>query len=242
MTVPVGCDEARGQVREPGVLSVFRWTEPVDYAEAYRIQRRLWQQVLGGESAEALLLLTHPPTFTIGKSGKMDNLLVDAESLGRQGMPVYFTDRGGDITYHGPGQLVAYPIMDLRRRGKDVHAYISGLQEVVIRTLADFSVKAHRDDKHIGVWIGGEKIAAIGVRVRRWVTMHGLALNVNPAMDHFSYINPCGITDSGVTALSRILSREVDMSGVAERLAEHFSSVFSSRIQWVTVEPAGDAV
>jgi lipoate-protein ligase B len=211
----------------PDALRVYRWTEPVDYAEAYRIQTRLWERNLSGEEPDSLLLLTHPPTFTIGKSGSIENLLVDRDALGEQGMPVFFTDRGGDITYHGPGQLVGYPIVDLRRRGKDIHAYIRDLQEVLIRTLADFSVAAHRDEEHIGVWVGDEKIAAIGVRVRKWVTMHGIALNVNPTMDHFSYINPCGIVDRGVTSLSRLLLREVDMEEVAERFTDRFAEVFA---------------
>lgn len=218
------------------MLHVHCWREPVDYAHAYDIQRRFWSQNVAGEGPDALLVLSHPPTFTIGKSGKLDNLLLAREELAKQGLPVFFTDRGGDITYHGPGQVVVYPIIDLRRRGKDVHRYIHELEEVVIRTLADMSIEAHRDDEHVGVWVGDEKIAAIGVRIRKWVTMHGLALNVDPILEHFDYINPCGIVDRGVTSIARLLSRTVPVEDVAESLVGHFSGVFGVQTEWVTDE------
>ena len=214
------------------MLRVHYWHEPVDYAEAYGIQQRLWSQNVAGEIPDALLLLGHPPTFTIGKSGKLENLLIASEELARAGMRLFFTDRGGDITYHGPGQVVAYPIIDLRKRGKDVHGYVHDLEEVVIRTLADFSIEAHRDQKHVGVWVDDEKIAAIGVRIRRWVTMHGLALNVKPSLEHFSYINPCGIANRGVTSIARILSRDVPTEDVINRLVNHFSEVFAVEVEW----------
>ncbi len=220
------------------MLRVHQWQEPVDYAAAYDIQKRVWSETLAGEGPDALLALVHPPTYTIGKSGRIENLLLSREELERRGLTLFFTDRGGDITYHGPGQLVVYPIIDLRRRGKDVHRYINDLEEAIIRTLGDFSVAAHRDERHVGVWVGAEtssadKIAAIGVRVSRWVTMHGLALNVDPVMEHFSFINPCGIVDRGVTSLAQLLSREVSLEEVTERLVAHFAEVFDSEIEWV---------
>ena len=214
------------------MLRVHYWREPIEYAAAYEIQERLWSQIVTGESPDALLVLTHPPTFTIGKSGKLDNLLLGQEEMAERGLPVFFTDRGGDITYHGPGQVVAYPIVDLRKRGRDVHRYIHDLQEVIIRTLAGFSIDAHRDESYVGVWVGDGKVAAIGVRIRRWVTMHGIAVNVDPIMEHFSLINPCGITDRGVTSISRLLGREVPMSEVAERLVGQFGEVFGAEIEW----------
>jgi len=209
--------------------------ELIDYAEAYDIQKRLWSQKVAGQDADVLLLLEHPPTFTIGKSGKLENLLLPREGLAGEGVSLFFTDRGGDITYHGPGQLVAYPIIDLRNRGKDIHRYIRDLEEVVIRTLADFSIAARRDEKNVGVWVGNDEIAAIGVSVRRWIAMHGLALNVNPTLKHFSFINPCGLLDRRVTSMAKVLSRDVPMEAVAKGLVDHFSEVFDTHIEWGSV-------
>jgi len=189
--------------------------------------------VLNGEISDTLLVLSHPPTITFGKSGKVENLLASREELARRGIGVFFTDRGGDVTYHGPGQVVAYPIIDLRRRGRDIHRYVHELEEVVIRTLEDMSLSAHRDEGHVGVWVADEKIAAIGVRVRKWVTMHGLALNVDPVMEHFSFINPCGITDRRVTSIARLLSRHVALEEVAGLLVDQFGDVFGVGVEWV---------
>ncbi len=207
----------------------------IEYGEAYDIQKKLWSQKMDGQTADAVLLLEHPPTFTIGKSGKLGNLLLSEEELAKQGISLFFIDRGGDITYHGPGQLVAYPIIDLKNRGKDIHRYIHDLEEVVIRTLADLSIEARRDGKNVGVWVGNDSIAAIGVRVRKWVTLHGLALNVNPTLEHFSFINPCGILDRGVTSIARVLSRNVPMEVVVKGLVNHFSEVFDAPIEWGSV-------
>jgi lipoate-protein ligase B len=218
-------------------LRVHYLREPVGYTVAYDIQQELWSRNVTGEGPDVLLVLSHPPTFTIGKSGKLDNLLLAREELEKRGLPVFFTDRGGDITYHGPGQAVVYPIIDLRKRGKDVHRYVHDLEEVVVRTLADFSIEAHRDRIHVGVWVGNEKIAAIGVRIRKWVTMHGLALNIDPIMEHFSYINPCGIVDCGITSIAALLSRDVTFDDVVEKLVYHFAEVFTVQIEWATDSP-----
>jgi len=212
------------------------WLGTIGYQPAYDLQKRLWRQKLDGRREDTLLLMEHPPTLTLGKSGKLENLLVPREELAARGFSLFFTDRGGDITYHGPGQLVAYPILDLSRQGKDIHGYIHNLQEVIIRTLAEYSVTARRDERHVGVWVGEEKIAAIGVAVHRWIAMHGLALNVNPVMEHFRLINPCGITDKGVTSLTRLLGRDVPVKDVAQRVAIHFSAVFNTAIEWVPTE------
>lgn len=203
----------------------------IDYGEAYNIQKRLWSQKINGQAADALLLLEHPPTFTIGKSGKLENLLASKEELAKEGISLFFTGRGGDITYHGPGQLVVYPIIDLKNRGKDIHRYVHDLEEVVIRTLADLSIEAQRDERNVGVWVGNDKIAAIGVSVRRWVTMHGLALNVNPILEHFSFIRPCGLLDGGITSIAHILSRDLPMEVVIQGLVAHFSEVFNAHIE-----------
>jgi lipoate-protein ligase B len=224
------------------MLTVYYWDRPIDYAKAYNMQRAFWARSLMAESPDTLLLLQHTPTFTIGRSGKLDNLLIGCDELARRGARVCFADRGGDITYHGPGQLVAYPIIDLRKRAKDVHRYVHDLEEVVIRTLADFSIEACRDDKYIGVWVGDEKIAAIGVRISKWVTMHGLALNVNPSLDYFSCINPCGIVDKGVTSMARVLSYDVPVEEVANCLIENFSRVFMTRIERVANGASGSCL
>lgn len=212
------------------------WLGTIDYTTAYDLQKRLWQARLDGRIPDTLLLLEHPPTLTLGKSGKLENLLVPQEELAARGISLFFTDRGGDITYHGPGQLVAYPILNLAPHGKDIHRYIYNLQEAVIRTLADFSIAARRDEQHVGVWVGDEKIAAIGVAVHRWVTMHGLALNVNPVLEHFRLINPCGITDKGVTSMAQLLSKDVPVRDVADTLVRHFSAVFNTTIESVPPE------
>jgi len=214
------------------MLCTLYWLGQIDYGEAYDIQKKLWSQKMNGRAEDALLLLSHPPTFTIGKSGKLDNLLLNKEELAGKGISLFFIDRGGDITYHGPGQLVVYPIIDLKDRGKDIHRYIHYLEEVVIRTLASLSIEAQRDEKHVGVWVGDEKIAAIGVRIKNWITMHGLALNVNPDLEYFSFINPCGILDKGVTSITGLLSREVPMEVVVKELVKQFSDVFGVDTEW----------
>lgn len=208
------------------VFRVFRLPEPVEYARVYGLQKRIWAQRIAGIIPDTLLLCEHTPTLTAGKSGKMENLLVPAQELSKRGISLFFIDRGGDFTYHGPGQLVAYPIFDLNIHGKDVQKYVHNLEEVVIRTLEGFHVQAGRDEKHVGVWVGNEKIAAIGVSIRRWVTMHGLALNVNTNMDHFSLINPCGIREKGVTSMAKLLTHDVPMNDVIDKLINNFQDVF----------------
>ena len=234
-TAPSSTSNQRlSQLRETACQAC--WLGMIDYQSAYDLQKRLWQARLDGRIPDTLLLLEHPPTLTLGKSGKLENLLVPQEDLAARGISLFFTDRGGDITYHGPGQLVAYPILNLAPHGKDIHRYIYNLQETVIRTLADFSIAARRDEQHVGVWVGDEKIAAIGVAVHRWVTMHGLALNVNPVMEHFRLINPCGITDKGVTSMAKLLSKDVPVREVAGTLVRHFSAVFNTNVESVPPE------
>jgi len=204
----------------------------VGYREAYHLQKKLLRQRFDGEIKDTILLLEHFPTITIGKSGKLENVLVSPAQLAREGISLFFTDRGGDVTYHGPGQLVAYPIIDLRNRGRDIHRYVHDLEEVVIRTLSDFSIEAHRDEGHAGVWVKEEEIAAIGLSIKRWITMHGIALNVNPKLEHFSLINPCGFPDRRATSISKLLSQDVPMEEVRQRLIAHFADVFNVRIEW----------
>jgi len=218
------------------VLLVHRWSKPVEYIKIYDLQKEIWEQRVAGNRLDTLLICEHIPTLTAGKSAKIENLLVPVSELSRRGVSLFFIDRGGDFTYHGPGQLVAYPILNLNIHGKDVPGYIHNLEEVVIRTLADFSIKAGRDDEHVGVWVNNQKIAAIGVSIRRWVTMHGLALNVNTDMEYFSLINPCGILDKGVTSMARILSSQVSMEEVSSCLINHFGQVFNIAVK---LDPTG---
>jgi len=204
----------------------------VGYREAYHLQRKLLRQRFDGEIKDTILLLEHLPTITIGKSGSLENVLVSKVQLAKEGISLFFTDRGGDVTYHGPGQLVAYPIIDLRQRGKDIHQYVHDLEEVIIRTLSDFSIGADRDNSHAGVWVKDEEVAAIGLSIKRWVTMHGIALNVNPKLEHFSLINPCGFSNRKATSMARLFSRDVTIEEVIQRLIAHFSAVFNVPVEW----------
>ena len=181
-----------------------------DYVEVWELQRELAAQRLAGKIADTLLLLEHPPTITLGRSARPEHLLTPPSELARQGTAVVETDRGGDITYHGPGQLVGYPILNLREppHVPDLHAYLRRIEACLIDMLADFGVAADRFPGHTGVWVGcdtphPEKIAAIGVKVSRWITQHGFALNVCTDLAHFAHIVPCGIHDYGVTYLAR---------------------------------------
>lgn len=212
------------------------WLGKIDYQSAYTVQKRIMKEKLDGHTEDSLILLEHPPTITIGKSGKVKNLLVPHEMLAAMGVSLFFTDRGGDITFHGPGQLVAYPIIDLKRRNKDVHHYIADLQEVMIKMLADYGIVARRDDKYVGVWVGDEKIGAVGVAIHRWVTMHGLALNINTDMTYFSLIKPCGIDDRGITSMKDLLNYRIPLKEVVECFVYHFAEVFSTKIVWQSLE------
>ncbi len=198
----------------------------MEYGKAYEIQQRLHHERVNNKISDSLILLEHPPTLTIGKSGNPENILVPRKRLAEEGIAVFNTGRGGDVTYHGPGQLVGYPIIDLSKRGKDVHLYVYELEEVLLQTLKDFSIAAVRDDSHPGVWMDNKEIAAIGLSVKKWVTLHGFALNVNPDLDHFSYINPCGFSERKATSISQILGHEVAMDVLTNHLLKKFSEVF----------------
>ncbi len=207
------------------------WLGPVDYEEAWALQRDLAVRRARGEIKDTLLLLEHPPVYTTGRSVSVDLLRVPPDGLGA---PLLTVDRGGDITFHGPGQLIAYPIFGLGARPRGVQAYVRGLEEAVIRTLAGYGIEAAREEGLTGVWVGRDKIAAIGVRVSRpggptggWVTSHGLALNVSVDLDWFERIVACGITDRGVTSMERVLGFVVPLSQMAERLARQFGCVFA---------------
>jgi len=203
----------------------------VAYREAYRLQTDLLSRRINGDIGDTLLLLEHPPTITVGKSGRVENILVSPAELAEKGIPLFFVDRGGDVTYHGPGQLVGYPIIDLKNRGKDLHQYVHNLEEAVIRTLDDFGIRGGRDRSHRGVWVKQREIAAIGLRVSKWVTVHGFALNIDADLAPFSLINPCGFSDRGATSMAEVLGREIAMTAVTERLLARFAEVFQVRLE-----------
>jgi lipoate-protein ligase B len=209
-----------------GTICVVRCLGRIEYYRAFKLQKELLQQRLKGQIADTLLLLEHPPTITVGKSGKLENILATPAQLVGAGVSLIFTDRGGDVTYHGPGQIVGYPILDLRERNRDIHQYVHNLEEVLIRTLADYGIKSGRDHNHAGVWVDDMEIAALGLSARKWITMHGFAMNVNTALDHFNLINPCGFTNKTATSIARLLGHELPLDGVTERLLAHFADVF----------------
>jgi lipoyl(octanoyl) transferase len=196
----------------------------IDYAAALELQQRLVAERKQGLIADQLLLLEHPHVITLGRNGHMENLLAGDDVLRSAGISFYPTDRGGDVTYHGPGQLVGYPILDLREWSRDVGAYVRALEQAIIDTLADFGIAAGRIPKLTGVWVGEQKIAAIGVHISRWVTSHGFALNVTTDLSYFQYIVPCGLTKP-VTSMAR-LGAAADLQEVSRSLAAHFGQVF----------------
>ena len=205
----------------------------IDYEAALKLQNRLVQARADEEIGDTILFLQHPPVITMGKSGKVQNVLAP-ESIREKNIKVIFTDRGGDVTYHGPGQLVVYPILNLRDHGLSVPGYVWKLEETVIRILARFGIDAARVEKMRGVWVGKEKIAALGVHLSRWISKHGLALNVNTNLDPFDLINPCG-TGRRVTSMARILGRELSMEEVESLMIQSFAEIFGLTI---SLEPS----
>ena len=198
---------------------------PTPYADAWALQKALIGARQREELADGLILLEHEPVFTIGRSARADHLLVPREFLTGKGFEVYDIERGGSVTYHGPGQLVGYPILDLRAYNEDVVKYVRSLEETILRTLQDFGLAAQRLRGFPGVWARHEKVAAVGVAVKRKVTMHGFALNVGPDLAPFDYINPCGI-GRPVTSMARLLGRPLPVDEVRLAYARRFAEVF----------------
>lgn len=179
------------------------------------------------EIPDVFILLEHPPLLTLGVRAKESNILVPEDILSEQGISVYRINRGGDVTYHGPGQIVGYPILDLNDQGRDIHLFVSKIEETFIQLLKnEYGITAGRNQKHTGVWVGDDKITAIGISVKKWVTMHGFAFNVNTNLDHFKWIIPCGIKDKGVTSLKKLLGYELDMDKLNNQVIEYFANQF----------------
>jgi lipoyl(octanoyl) transferase len=203
----------------------------IGYQEALVLQRELVEERRANRIPDLLLLLQHPPVITLGVRTEIarTNVVATSERLAELGIEVHETGRGGDVTYHGPGQIVGYPIVDLRPDRCDVHKYVRDLEEVMIRTCADYGISAGRIAGLTGTWVGAEKIGAIGIRISRWITSHGFAFNVRTELDHFKLIVPCGISDRGVTSLERVTGRTIALDEVEDALVRRFSEVFERR-------------
>jgi len=198
------------------------------YEPTVCLQRRLLEEVKAAPEERAYLVLVEhdPPVITLGRGSRAAHVTASRDRLAREGVEVHESSRGGDVTYHGPGQIVGYPILRLDLHGRDVHRYLRDLEDVVIRCLARFGVTGVRSPGQTGVWVAGEKVAAVGVAVSRWVTWHGFALNVSPNLSHFGLIVPCGIRDKGVTSLARLLGRPVTVAEVKRGVVESMCDVF----------------
>jgi lipoyl(octanoyl) transferase len=208
----------------------------VPYADGLELQRALVEDRRANRIPDTLLLLQHPHVVTIGvkKEGR-SHILATPEQLSARGVEVFESGRGGDVTYHGPGQIVGYPILDLNPDRRDVHKYVRDLEEVMIRACADYGVAAGRIKGLSGAWVDDAKIGAIGVRISRWITSHGFAFNVTTDVDFFNLIVPCGIADRGVTSLASALGRVPELSEVEDRMADHFENVFDRTVERVGV-------
>ena len=207
------------------------WLGSVPYDVGVRLQEGVRQGVKEGSGPERLLLLEHPPVYTLGRNAGDGEITADASWLRARGIAVHETDRGGQATYHGPGQLVGYPILDLSPDRRDVRRYVADLCEVLVRTLAELGVAAApRPAPHVGVWVGEEKIASLGVHLSRWITTHGFALNVTTDVGAFAGIVPCGLPGISLTSIARQTGREWDVESVARRLVPHFAAVFARQV------------
>lgn len=196
------------------------------FADAWQLQQKLFQLRHYGVIGDLLLFTEHEHVYTVGKGGNENHLLASQTELTEAGIDVFRIDRGGDVTYHGPGQIVCYPILDLNLYFADIHRYLRCLEEVIILALHDYGIEATRESDFTGVWVKGEKVAAIGVKVSKWITMHGFALNVNTDLSKYERIIPCGIFHKGVTTMERILGRNIPLTEVQEKLTNAFKSVF----------------
>jgi lipoic acid synthetase len=206
-----------------------------DYGETLDLQRALHAKRSAGECGDVLLSVEHNPVFTLGRSGSRDHILVEADVLERHGIQVYEIERGGDITYHGPGQLVVYPILDLRNFGKDIHRFIWSLEEAIVKALKDLDIDGERKNGFPGVWVGVRKIASVGVYVKNWVTYHGLAFNVDVNQDHFQLIHPCGLSIETVS-VNDLREESVEVADARALVVRHLANLLNREIVSLDLE------
>ncbi|MCL4458601.1 MAG: lipoyl(octanoyl) transferase LipB [Chloroflexi bacterium] len=210
----------------------------VEYRQSLALQERLVEERRADRIDNLLLLLQHPPVITIGRRGHKENILASPSVLDREGITICETNRGGDVTYHGPGQLVGYPILRLADYACDPLEYLRRLETVIIRALSHWGIEARQVPGYTGVWIGESKVAAIGIAIRHGITMHGFALNVNTNLDHFALIVPCGLNDKAVTSMAAYRNQKVDFTAVMEHITEHFGQGFGAEMVNLPVEDA----
>ena len=201
------------------------------YHDAWKMQKQLFKEVTENRNSNYLLLTEHPPVITLGKSSHENNIVTNQNILQSKNIDVVEIDRGGDVTFHGPGQIVGYPILNLEHFKKDIHWYLRSIEEVIIQTLDFFEITAKRLDGLTGVWIHNQKICAIGIKVTRWVTMHGFALNVSTQLDYFNHIIPCGISDKSVTSMEEIKKQKFLTVDVKQKICESFKKIFDIDIE-----------
>ncbi len=198
----------------------------VDYQKAWDLQHQLWSRRVEDELPDILLLLEHPHVITLGRRGNRSHLIASSDVLEAMKIPIFHVERGGDVTYHGPGQMVVYPILNLREYGYRVVRYVDQLEEVVLRVLRDFGIEGRRDPSNRGVWVGEEKIASVGVAIKRRVSLHGIALNYETDLKYFDLINPCGLEGKKVTSMAEILGTGISRERMFERITFHFKQIF----------------
>jgi lipoate-protein ligase B len=198
----------------------------IDYQKAWDLQRRLWLRRVEGELPDLLLLLEHPHVFTLGRQGNRSHLKVSEEVMDAMKISIFHVERGGDVTYHGPGQMVIYPIFNLKDYGYRLIRYIGQLEEVILSVLNDFEIEGRRDPSNRGVWVGSDKITSVGVTVKRWVSFHGLALNYATDLKYFDLINPCGLKGKKMTSMERILGKKISKDRLTEKVCFYFKKTF----------------
>jgi lipoate-protein ligase B len=198
----------------------------IDYKEAWDLQHDLWSRRVEGELPDLLLLLEHPHVVTLGRRGNRSNLIVSPAVLEAMKIPLFHVERGGDVTYHGPGQMVVYPILDLKEYGYRLIRYVDQLEEIILRVLGDFGIEGRKDPLNRGVWVNQEKIASIGVAIKRWVSFHGFALNYETDLKYFDLIHPCGLKGKKMTTLTKILGVKISKGALMERILFQFKRVF----------------
>lgn len=207
-----------------------------DYQNAWKLQLAIVDAKKNGTlGADVALMLEHPPVYTLERRGGIENLTVSKSFLEKNGIPIVHVERGGNITYHGPGQIVVYPILNLNRMKLGITDMVSMMEDVMIRTAGDFGVKASRNSKNRGIWVGNNKLDSIGIAVRKGISFHGFALNMNPSLLHFEWINPCGLTDIGVTSLAKELSNKPPMADVRKAVKMHMEDIFEFKFQQTSI-------